>query len=133
VTYGEINARANRIANALIARGLQKGECVSTLMPNSIDQVALWFGILRAGGVQSPINLAYRGDFLSWVINLPQSRFLVISDDLLDRLVQADLKKKAMDEFLLKLRKKATLNYPDPSLRPATGDQKPRPEAVKGR
>ena len=86
VTYGEINARANRIANALIARGLQKGECVSTLMPNSIDQVALWFGILRAGGVQSPINLAYRGDFLSWVINLPQSRFLVISDDLLDRL-----------------------------------------------
>ena len=86
VTYGEIDARANRIANALIARGLQKGECVSTLMPNSIDQVALWFGILRAGGVQSPINLAYRGDFLSWVINLPQSRFLVISDDLMDRL-----------------------------------------------
>jgi len=86
VTYGEINARANRIANALIARGLQKGECVSTLMPNSVDQVALWFGILRAGGVQSPINLAYRGDFLSWVINLPESRFLVISDDLLDRL-----------------------------------------------
>ena len=86
VTYGEIDVRANRIANALIARGLQKGECVSTLMPNSVDQVALWFGILRAGGVQSPINLAYRGDFLSWVINLPQSRFLVISDDLLDRL-----------------------------------------------
>ena len=86
VTYGEIYLRANRIANALIARGLQKGQCVSTLMPNSVDQVALWFGILRAGGVQSPINLAYRGDFLSWVINLPESRFLVISDDLLDRL-----------------------------------------------
>ncbi len=93
VTYGEIDARANRIANALLARGLVKGECVSTLMPNSVDQVALWFGILRAGGVQSPINLAYRGDFLSWVINLPQSRFLVVSDDLLDRLdhVAADL------------------------------------------
>ena len=86
VTYREIDLRANRIANALIARGLQKGQCVSTLMPNSVDQVALWFGILRAGGVQSPINLAYRGDFLSWVINLPESRFLVISDDLLDRL-----------------------------------------------
>jgi crotonobetaine/carnitine-CoA ligase len=86
VTYGEIDLRANRIANALIARGLQKGQCVSTLMPNSVDQVALWFGFLRAGGVQSPINLAYRGDFLSWVINLPESRFLVISDDLLDRL-----------------------------------------------
>ena len=39
-------------------------------------------------------------------------------DDLLDRLVQADLKKKAMDEYLAKLRKKATLVFPDPSLRP---------------
>jgi peptidyl-prolyl cis-trans isomerase SurA len=39
-------------------------------------------------------------------------------DELLDRLVQADLKKKAMDEYLVKLRKKATLNFPDPSLRP---------------
>jgi parvulin-like peptidyl-prolyl isomerase len=39
-------------------------------------------------------------------------------DDLLDRLVQSDLKRKAMDEYLAKLRKKATLNFPDPSLRP---------------
>lgn len=85
-TYGDMDLRANRIANALIARGLQPGECVSTLMPNSDDQVSIWFGILRAGGVQSPINLAYKGDFLSWVINLPQSRFLVISDSHLDRL-----------------------------------------------
>lgn len=42
-------------------------------------------------------------------------------DELLDRLVQADLKKKAMDEYLAKLRKKATLVFPDPELRPPDG------------
>ena len=57
-SYGEINARANRIANALLARGLRKGEAVSTLLPNCEDHLPLWFGILKAGGVQSPINLA---------------------------------------------------------------------------
>jgi crotonobetaine/carnitine-CoA ligase len=87
-SYGEINARANRIANALLARGLRKGEAVSTLLPNCEDHLPLWFGILKAGGVQSPINLAYRGDFLSWVLNLPRSRFLVIGDGHLDRLAQ---------------------------------------------
>ncbi|MFN0130894.1 MAG: SurA N-terminal domain-containing protein [Verrucomicrobiales bacterium] len=46
-------------------------------------------------------------------------------DELLDRLVQAEMKKKAMDEYLAKLRKKATLVFPDPSLRPA-----PRAEPV---
>ena len=80
LSYGEVNARANRIANALIARGLVKGEAVSCLMPNSVDNLIVWFGIQKAGGVQSPVNLAYKGDFLSWVLNLPQSRFLMISD-----------------------------------------------------
>jgi len=86
--YGEVNARANRVANALAARGLRPGEAVSTLLPNCLENVLIWFGIQKAGGVQCPINLAYRGDFLSWVINLPRSRFLVISDAYLDRLDQ---------------------------------------------
>lgn len=86
--YGEVNARANRVANALAARGLRPGEAVSTLLPNCLENVLVWFGIQKAGAVQCPINLAYRGDFLSWVINLPRSRFLVISDAHLDRLDQ---------------------------------------------
>lgn len=86
LSYGEVNARANRIANALIAHGLQMGEAVSMLMPNCEDNLPAWFGVQKAGGVQCPINTAYRGDFLSWVINLPKSRYLVISDEYLDRL-----------------------------------------------
>ena len=94
LSYGEVSTRANRIANALRSRGLAKGDAVSVLMPNSEDNLISWFGILKAGGVQSPINTAYRGDFLSWVINLPRSRFLVISDEFLDRLdfIQKDLR-----------------------------------------
>ncbi|HMO00053.1 MAG TPA: AMP-binding protein [Miltoncostaeaceae bacterium] len=85
-SYGEVNAMANRVANALIARGLRPGEAVSTLLPNHEENLAVWFGIQKAGGVQCPINLAYKGAFLSWVINLPQSRFLVIADTHLDAL-----------------------------------------------
>jgi carnitine-CoA ligase len=86
LSYGEVNARANRIANALLARGLQKGEAVAMLMPNCEDNLPAWFGIQKAGGVQCPINTAYRGDFLTWVINLPHARYLIISDEYLDRL-----------------------------------------------
>ncbi len=88
VSYGEMNARANRVANALIARGLRPGEAVSTMLPNCEENLAVWFGIQKAGGVQCPINLAYRGSFLSWVINLPRSRFLVIADTHLGMLDQ---------------------------------------------
>ena len=48
-SYGEVNAMANRVANALIARGLRPGEAVSTLMPNHEENLAVWFGIQKGG------------------------------------------------------------------------------------
>jgi len=86
VSYGEVNARANRIANSLIARGVQPGESVSVMLPNCEDFIPVWYGILKAGAVMSSINTAYKGDFLSWTINLVEARKLVISDEFLDRL-----------------------------------------------
>jgi carnitine-CoA ligase len=93
VSYGEINARSNRIANALIARGVAPGESVSVMLPNCEEFIPVWFGILKAGAVMSSINTAYKGDFLSWTINLVESRLLVISDEYLDRLdlIKAEL------------------------------------------
>jgi len=86
LSYGEVNARANRVGNALLQRGLQKGESVSVLLPNCEDFLPVWYGILKAGGVMSSINTAYKGDFLSWTINLVESKTLFIADSHLDRL-----------------------------------------------
>jgi crotonobetaine/carnitine-CoA ligase len=86
LSYGEVDARANRVANGLIARGIRPGESVSVLLPNCEEFVPVWYGILKAGAVMSPINTAYKGEFLSWTINLVESRVLVIADVYLDRL-----------------------------------------------
>ncbi len=86
LSYGEVDARANRVANGLVARGVRPGESVSVLLPNCEEFVPVWFGILRAGAVMSPINTAYKGDFLSWTIGLVEARVLVIADAFLDRL-----------------------------------------------
>ncbi len=86
VSYGEINARSNRIANALVSRGVGPGESVSVMLPNCEEFIPVWFGILKAGAVMSSINTAYKGDFLSWTINLVEAKKLVISDEYLDRL-----------------------------------------------
>ncbi len=86
ISYGEINKRANRIANALIKRGIQPGESVSVMLPNCEEFLPVWFGILKTGAVMSPINTAYKGDFLAHTINLVDSNMLIISDEWLDRL-----------------------------------------------
>jgi carnitine-CoA ligase len=113
--YGEVDARADRVANALIARGLRPGEAVSTLMPNCEENVATWFGVQRAGGVQCPINLAYRGDFLSWVINLPRSRFLVIDHAFLGRLEHVAAELPHLEHVIVLAH--GERDGPDPSVR----------------
>jgi crotonobetaine/carnitine-CoA ligase len=86
ISYGTVNAQANQVANALVARGVQKGESVSVMLPNCAEFLPVWFGILKAGAVMSSINTAYKGDFLSWTINLVEAKKLVIADVYLDRL-----------------------------------------------
>ena len=86
VTYRHMNDRANRIANGLISRGVRPGESVSVMLPNCEEFLQCWYGILKAGAVMSSINTAYKGDFLSWTINLVEARTLFISDAFLDRL-----------------------------------------------
>ena len=86
VSYGTVNAQANRVANALGARGVARGESVSVMLPNCAEFLPVWFGILKAGAVMSSINTAYKGDFLSWTINLVEAKKLIIADVYLDRL-----------------------------------------------
>ena len=115
LSYGEVNERANRVANGLIGRGTRPGESVSVLLPNCAEFVPTWFGILKAGAVMSPINTAYKGDFLSWTINLVEARTLVIADAYLDRLalVAGDL---PLLERVIVLATAAGAGGPDPSL-----------------
>lgn len=86
ISYAQMLGRSNRVANALGAHGLGLGDVVATQLPNMEPHLEIWFGILSSGATQCPINTAYRGDFLSWAINLPKARVLIIADAFLAEL-----------------------------------------------
>src|SRR3989441_10478046 len=56
VTYAELDAATDRLAAALAKRGVKKGDRVTLFMPNSVEFVFAFYGILKAGGVVNPIN-----------------------------------------------------------------------------
>ncbi|MCH8029833.1 MAG: AMP-binding protein [Candidatus Dadabacteria bacterium] len=85
ISFREINDLANKVANALIASAVEKGDRVAVLLPNSADYVAVWFGILKAGAVMAPVNNAYKMDFLEYIIDNSDAKVLFISEELLER------------------------------------------------
>lgn len=51
VTYGELQALANRVANGFMQHGFQPGAAIAIVMPMTIEVVAIYLGIILAGGV----------------------------------------------------------------------------------
>ncbi|MFF1651545.1 amino acid adenylation domain-containing protein, partial [Streptomyces sp. NPDC058240] len=56
VSYGELDARANRLAHRLIAAGVRPEDRVALLMERSPDLVAAVLAVLKAGGVYVPLD-----------------------------------------------------------------------------
>jgi amino acid adenylation domain-containing protein len=55
-TYGELNARANRLARALVARGLAREGVVAVVTERNLDWLAAVIAVFKAGGVYLPIE-----------------------------------------------------------------------------
>ncbi len=69
LTYGEVDARANRIAQNLMALGVKKGDFVCQFMPNSPEFVCNYFGMSKLGAIMVPINTSYKGALLEYTLN----------------------------------------------------------------
>ena len=65
VSYGELNARANRIAHWALARGLGRGDVVALLMENRPEYIAVWMGLAKAGVTTALLNTNLRGEALA--------------------------------------------------------------------
>ncbi|RPI84725.1 MAG: long-chain fatty acid--CoA ligase, partial [Planctomycetaceae bacterium] len=55
-TYAQIDDRAQRLANWLVAHGFQPGDRVVLLVPNSLEYVVGYIAALLAGGVAVGLN-----------------------------------------------------------------------------
>jgi fatty-acyl-CoA synthase len=73
-TYAELNAYANRIANALLTRGVKKGDRVAALGRNSDTYVAIYFALAKFGAIMVPVNFWYRADEIRYTLEQSGSR-----------------------------------------------------------
>ncbi len=59
ITYGDLVARAGRMANALAGLGVRPGDRVAAQVEKSVEAIVLYLGTVRAGGVFLPLNTGY--------------------------------------------------------------------------
>ncbi|WP_267273291.1 non-ribosomal peptide synthase/polyketide synthase [Pseudomonas putida] len=82
LSYAELNRRANRIAHALIARGVGPDVLVGLAAPRSLEMVVGLLAILKAGGAYVPLDPAYPLDRLHYMIEDSGLQLLLGQGDL---------------------------------------------------
>ncbi|HEX3529040.1 MAG TPA: non-ribosomal peptide synthase/polyketide synthase [Thermoanaerobaculia bacterium] len=77
LTYGALNARANRLARLLRRRGVGPETRVALWLPRSVDAVVSILAVLKAGGCYVPLDTAYSGERLAFMAADAQARVVL--------------------------------------------------------
>lgn len=84
LTYSQVEAQANRLANALRRAGMSRGDRAAIFLPNGVEAVLSIFAVMKAGGVFVCLNPTTRLSKMSYILNNCQASFLITSSQLCD-------------------------------------------------
>jgi fatty-acyl-CoA synthase len=81
VTYGEMDAIANRFAHWAKGVGLRRGQTVALFMPNRLEYFCVWYGLSKIGVVTALINNQLSGLPLAHCLNISQASHVIVDSE----------------------------------------------------
>ncbi len=94
LTWREFDEQASSFANALISRGVKKGDKVIHLMTNCIEWLPAYFGILRTGAWVVPLNFRFSAQDIKLCAGIAGATSMIFGEEFIERIndIRGDLK-----------------------------------------
>ncbi|MEU2004860.1 class I adenylate-forming enzyme family protein [Rhodococcus sp. NPDC019627] len=80
LTYSELEARSNAAAAGLLDLGLQRGDVVAMLIPNSWEFLVTFFGCAKIGVVCMPVNLGLTAEGVAFQFDDARPKVVVVEE-----------------------------------------------------
>ncbi len=81
VTYGEMDAIANRYAHWAKGQGITRGQTVALFLPNRLEYLPIWFGLTKVGIATALINNNLTGAALTHCLNISGALHCIVDAD----------------------------------------------------
>lgn len=103
LTWLEFNKQINRLANAFINLGIQKGDKIATLLPNCLELMEVYWAVAKIGAVVVPSSTLLLEPAMKTLLNDSDTVLLVTNSEFVDKVdsIKPDLPGIAKDRFIL--------------------------------
>ncbi|MEV0750382.1 amino acid adenylation domain-containing protein [Streptomyces sp. NPDC050273] len=86
LSYGELNAAANRLARVLVDRGVGPESLVAVALPRSTEMVVALLGVLKAGAAYVPVDPSYPADRIAYLLDDANPALVIATSQVADDL-----------------------------------------------
>ncbi|MFD4948558.1 amino acid adenylation domain-containing protein, partial [Streptomyces sp. NPDC058409] len=101
VSYGELDARANRLAHYLVGQGVGAESVVGLCLPRGVETIAAILAVWKAGAGYLPVDPEQPAERISFMLADSGAVLLLSTEDILDELPVGRVRAVAVDEPLV--------------------------------
>ena len=130
--WGELNQSINRLANALLTLGVEKGDKVATILPNCTELYETYWAVAKIGAVVVPFSTMLLEQAMKSLLQDSDSVLLITNSSFVDQInaIKAELTAISEDRYLL-TDSADTPGYQDyHALKTTASDQEPEGIAI---
>ncbi len=102
-SFREFNSRINRLANALLGLGIIKGDKISTVLPNCLELLEVYWAVAKIGAVAVPLSTLLQGKALAALLQDSETTTVITSQVFVEDLeaIKLDLPAIGADRYIL--------------------------------
>jgi acyl-CoA synthetase (AMP-forming)/AMP-acid ligase II len=100
ITWKDFDERVSRVANALIERGIKKGDRVLHWMMNSINWLEAYFGIMRTGAWPVPLNFRFGIKELKYCADIVEAKVMVLGQEFTEKVEGARSQLSTIEHYI---------------------------------
>ncbi|MGD9078747.1 MAG: class I adenylate-forming enzyme family protein [Desulfobacterales bacterium] len=103
LTWLEFNKQINRLANALVNLGIQKGDKVTTILPNCLELLEIYWAIAKIGAVVVPASTLLLEQAMKTLLQDSDSVALITNSQFVEKIdsIKPELPEIAEDRYIL--------------------------------
>ncbi len=91
ITYGELEKDSNRLAHGLIDLGIKPSDMVSIMLPNSLEFLTAYLGVIKSGATMVPLNISFKAPAVEYILNNSEAKIVITSEKFLPLIKECNL------------------------------------------